>query len=251
MSDEDDTIVEGSATEVGAADADHEADSDQEPGASNGVGEGRPNGLVAIRPPAGREVLMPLEAERVVEGMRRYQRLLRDLLEPSDWQTHDKRGNALERPFLKKCGWRKIARAFNLSFERISGAVERDEAGSPLRAEVWIRAVAPNGQYGDGDGYCSLDEGRFNSARGRAKLENDLRTTATTRAKNRAVADLVGMGRSPRRRSSPPASRTRALGGRADRPRRSWGEWPLRRCARWLALVLGRPAGGSSPTTDS
>jgi hypothetical protein len=149
---------------------------------------------LAPRPPAEREVLMPLDPQQVVEGMRQYQRLLRDLLEPSDWQTEDKHGNPLERPFLKKSGWRKIARAFNLSFERVSSEVERDEQGNPLRAEVWIRAVAPNGQFGDGDGYCSLDEPRFDSKRGRAKLENDLRSTATTRAKNRATADLVGMG---------------------------------------------------------
>jgi hypothetical protein len=149
---------------------------------------------LAPRPPAEREVLMPLDPEQVVEGMRQYQRLLRDLLEPSDWQTEDKYGNPLERPFLKKSGWRKIARAFNLSFERVSSQVERDEQGNPLRAEVWIRAVAPNGQFGDGDGYCSLDEPRFERNCGRAKLENDLRSTATTRAKNRATADLVGMG---------------------------------------------------------
>ena len=149
---------------------------------------------LAPRPPAEREVLMPLDPEQVVEGMRQYQQLLRDLLEPSDWQTHDKNGNPLERPFLKKSGWRKIARAFNLSFERVHSHVERDEDGTPVRAEVWIRAVAPNGQYGDGDGYCSADEGRFRSWRGRQKLENDLRATATTRAKNRAIADLVGMG---------------------------------------------------------
>jgi hypothetical protein len=149
---------------------------------------------LAPRPPAEREVLMPLDPEQVVEGMRQYQRLLRDLLEPSDWQTDDKNGNPLERPFLKKSGWRKIARAFNLSFERIGSAVERDEDGKPLRGEVWIRAVAPNGQYGDGDGYCSADEIRFKSWKGRQKIENDLRSTATTRAKNRATADLVGMG---------------------------------------------------------
>jgi hypothetical protein len=149
---------------------------------------------LAPRPPAEREVLMPLDPERVVEGMRQYQRLLRDLFEPSDWQTEDKNGNPLERPFLKKSGWRKIARAFNLSFERVDSRVEREEDGTAVRAEVWIRAVAPNGQFGDGDGYCSADEVRFKSRRRRQKLENDLRSTATTRAKNRATADLVGMG---------------------------------------------------------
>ena len=53
---------------------------------------------LAPRPPAEREVLMPLDPEQVVEGMRQYQRLLRDLLEPSDWQTEDKEGRPLERP---------------------------------------------------------------------------------------------------------------------------------------------------------
>ena len=149
---------------------------------------------LAPRPPAEREVLMPLDPQQVVEGMRLYQQLLRDLLEPSDWQTEDKHGRPLERPFLKKSGWRKISRAFNLSFERVHSHVERDEDGTPLRAEVWIRAIAPNGQFGDGDGYCALEEARFDSRRGRAKLENDLRSTATTRAKNRAISDLVGMG---------------------------------------------------------
>jgi hypothetical protein len=153
-----------------------------------------PGAALAPRPPADREVLTPLDPEQVVEGMHRYQRLLRDLLEPSDWQAEDKNGRPLDRPFLKKSGWRKIARAFNLSFERVHSRVEREEDGTPVRAEVWIRAVAPNGQYGDGDGYCSADEGRFKSGRGRQKLENDLRSTATTRAKNRATADLVGMG---------------------------------------------------------
>jgi hypothetical protein len=126
--------------------------------------------------------------------MRAYQKLLKELLEPKDWQTHDKQGRPLDKPFLKKSGWRKIARAFNLSFERVDSRVERDEDGSPMRAEVWMRAVAPNGQYGDGDGYCSADEIRFKSWKGRQKVENDLRSTATTRAKNRATADLVGMG---------------------------------------------------------
>jgi hypothetical protein len=153
-----------------------------------------PSGGELVRAARAEGALMPLPAEQVVEGMRAYQRLLRELLEPTDWQTHDKQGRPLDKPFLKKSGWRKIARAFNLSFERVHSHVERDEHGAPARAEVWIRAVAPNGQYGDGDGYCSADEVRFKSWKGRQKLENDLRSTATTRAKNRATADLVGMG---------------------------------------------------------
>jgi hypothetical protein len=186
MSDNDKPSVIDAGAGDAAAEPDQIGSGETEPAAA-ASGE-----LVRISRAEG--ALMPLPAEQVVEGMRQYQKLLRELLEPSDWQTHDKNGNPLEKPFLKKSGWRKIARAFNLSFERVHSRVERDEDGTPARAEVWIRAVAPNGQYGDGDGYSSADEGRFKSWRGRQKLENDLRATATTRAKNRAIADLVGMG---------------------------------------------------------
>jgi hypothetical protein len=57
-----------------------------------------------------------------------------------------------------------------------------------------MRAIAHNGQYMDGFGACSTNESRFASAGGRQKLENDLRTTAATRATNRAISDLVGFG---------------------------------------------------------
>jgi hypothetical protein len=181
MSDDEKAVIDGHASDPATT----EADPVEPPAAAT-------TALVRVQRAEG--TLMPLPAAQVVEGMRAYQQLLRELLEPSDWQTHDKNGRPLDRPFLKKSGWRKIARAFNLSFERIHSHVDRDEDGTPVRAEVWIRAVAPNGQYGDGDGYCSVDEGRFKSWRGRQKLENDLRTTATTRAKNRSIADLVGMG---------------------------------------------------------
>lgn len=144
---------------------------------------------LAIRPPAGTQVLMPMDVDQVVAGMTAYQSLLPRLLAESDYQEAE-RGKR----FVKKSGWRKIARAFNLSLERISETVERDDHGVVVRASAVYRAVAPNGQYGDGDGYCSADEPRFDRAAGRQKLENDLRATATTRAKNRAISDLVGMG---------------------------------------------------------
>jgi hypothetical protein len=139
--------------------------------------------------PASREVLMPMDTEQVVAGMRAYQDLLPKLLAPSDWQDTGSEGK-----FVKKSGWRKIARAFNLSVMVVSVRVERDENGLPTRAEAIARAQAPNGQVSDADGYCSVDEPRFAQERGRKKLENDLRATATTRAKNRAISDLVGMG---------------------------------------------------------
>lgn len=144
-----------------------------------------------------REVLMPLDPDQVVEGMTKYQELLPRLLDDTDYQSAE-RG----KKFVKKSGWRKIARAFNLSVTVVSMRVERDAAGAAVRAECVARAAAPNGQVSDGDGYCSIDERRFEEFREHRegpkaknmKVENDLRTTATTRAKNRAISDLVGMG---------------------------------------------------------
>jgi hypothetical protein len=147
------------------------------------------NTAVVVRPPS-REVLQPMDTDSVVQGMTAYQEMLPKLLTESDYQEAG-RG----KKFVKKSGWRKIARAFNLSVLVLSVDVERDGEGKPVRATTIARAMAPNGQVSDADGYCSVDEKRFREQRqDSAKTENDLRATATTRAKNRAISDLVGMG---------------------------------------------------------
>jgi hypothetical protein len=134
------------------------------------------------------EVLRPLDVTEQVQAMRAYQEGLRALLDPSDWQS------AGRERFVKKSGWRKIAAWFDLTIEQVREGVDRDETGAPIRAFTVARAIAPSGRHADGDGYCSVEEDRFAEARGRKKLENDLRSTATTRAVNRAVSNLVGMG---------------------------------------------------------
>jgi hypothetical protein len=68
---------------------------------------------------------MPLDTAQVVEGMEAYQALLPKLLKPSDWQSTG------DGKFVKKSGWRKIARAFNLSVMVISVRIERDAEGQP------------------------------------------------------------------------------------------------------------------------
>lgn len=165
-------VLEGNAVPIDGDDG--------EPGSS----------LERAQPQNPPSAIMPLAAEEVVAGMQAYQTLLPQLLDASDYQEAE-RG----KKFVKKSGWRKIARAFGLSVEIRSQHVERDEGGRPIRANVVARAVhVQSGQYQDGDGGCSVDESRFNKSAGRQKLENDLLATATTRAKNRAISDLVGMG---------------------------------------------------------
>lgn len=140
--------------------------------------------------PIATAVMMPFDAAEVSEAMSAYQEVMHATLDASDWQGSPGSRGA----FVKKSGWRKIAKAFGLSVTRVDDGVERDAEGNPLRAWAIYRAAHSNGQTQDGDGYCSIDESRFSRSGGRQKLENDLRATATTRAKNRAISDLVGMG---------------------------------------------------------
>jgi hypothetical protein len=135
------------------------------------------------------EVIRPLDTDQLIDSFTAYQQMLPRLLTNDDYQDAG-RGKR----FVKKSGWRKIATAFDLDVQIIRSEVERDHEGQPCRAEVWARAIAPSGRSMDGDGYCSVDESRFRQESARGKLENDLRATATTRAMNRAISGLVGMG---------------------------------------------------------
>jgi len=144
----------------------------------------------AIVPTQPTAVLRPLVTpDEASEMMGEYQRMVRAVLDDSDYQQAE-RGKR----FVKKSGWRKLAKAYGVSVTIQSIDVERDTDGHATRATVVVRAAAPTGQISDGDGYCSADESRFQRSGGRKKLENDLRATATTRAKNRAISDLIGMG---------------------------------------------------------
>lgn len=134
------------------------------------------------------EVIRPLDLGQLVESFEAYQELLPRLLRDSDYQEAEQ-----GKRFVKKSGWRKIATAFDLDVQIISEVVERDENGRILRSKTTARATSPSGRVMDGDGYCTIDE--FTGRRAHnPKLENDLRGTAATRAKNRAISDLVGMG---------------------------------------------------------
>lgn len=171
--------------------------------------EAEPFHSVEIVEAQASSVMMPFDAEQVSEAMTAYQEVMRATLDPSDWQGIPGKAGA----FVKKSGWRKIAKAFGLSVTRVEDGIERDDDGNPVRAWAVYRAAHPNGQTQDGDGYCSVDETRFARSGGRQKLENDLRATATTRAKNRAISDLVGMGEVSAEEASLMTTSTEAFSG--------------------------------------
>ena len=136
------------------------------------------------------DVLLPVDVESAKNAMTAYQQVVNAILEPTDWQGKPN----VKGSFVKKSGWRKIAKAYGLSVEHLSESTDRDENGDPIRAKFVVRAIAPNGQHMDGVGKCSVTESRFANPAGRQKLENDLSGTAFTRATNRAISDLVGFG---------------------------------------------------------
>lgn len=131
--------------------------------------------------------IQPLDVAQTRALMETYQRGLEQIVSDSDYQEFKDRGGET-RKFLKRSGWRKIATWFGLDLQISSREIDRDERGKIIRAHVVCRAVATNGRYADGDGGCSIDERRF------SKPEHDIPAVATTRATNRAISNLVGMG---------------------------------------------------------
>ena len=117
---------------------------------------------------------------QIVEAWRNYQELKRDLLNQSDYQIIQGKN------CIKKSGWRKIQTAFGISDELIKE--ERKTIGNAFIYEIIVKASSMNGRFSYGVGSCSSSERKF------AHVEHDVRSTAHTRAKNRAISDLVGGG---------------------------------------------------------
>lgn len=137
--------------------------------------------LAPIKP--GDALVRPAASVADVESaFRDYQRLCQHLLDSDDVQ------HIGGRSFRKKSAWRKLAVAFGVSCEVRERDYERDDQGRIVRAEVVVRAIAPNGRYMDGLGVCDMSERKF------SKPQHDIPATAMTRATNRACADLFGMG---------------------------------------------------------
>jgi len=119
----------------------------------------------------------------IVGAMHDYQELCRALLNDGDFQTIQ------GKQFRKRSAWRKLAVAYGVSFEIVDRSLFWDDDGNLKSAEFIVRATAPNGRFADGWGACHV--GERNAGR---KAMHDIPATAETRAKNRAAADLFGMG---------------------------------------------------------
>ena len=143
-----------------------------------------------------------VDVQAAREFMDNYQDLVKALLDKSDYQMIRTKDGM--QPKKKKSAWRKLATAFNISDDIVEEEIIRDECHRIISAKFVVKATLPNGRYSMGVGDCSIfdkvkkdDEKeptpfelrkRFNNA------EHDVLTTAHTRAKSRAISDLVGGG---------------------------------------------------------
>lgn len=144
-----------------------------------------------VLPASAPTMIRPLAtADEALEAWQAFQQLKAKLVTKDDIQPIQ------GKDAVKKSGWRKIGAAFGLDYELVhEQRAERQVPGVGTFGFTWeatVRAVAPNGRHADGVGSCDSSESRFK--RNSDHLEHDVRSTAYTRACNRAISDLVGGG---------------------------------------------------------
>ncbi len=139
------------------------------------------NAPVVLKPSPPSVLIKPVApTEEVVSAWLSYQELKSKLLNENDYQEiHGKR-------MIRKSGWRKLSTAFGIS-DSVVSETRKDYKGYFV-IEVVVNATSPNGRSAVGLGSCSSKERTFSHE------EHDVRSTAHTRAKNRAISDLIGGG---------------------------------------------------------
>ena len=135
-----------------------------------------------------RRPLTPLDIGETKAAQKLYQDGLTQLLDRAEDVTPIRGRGGKVKNHVNRSGVSKITTWCSLSTTLVDTVVERDEDGKPLRWRVTVRATAPDGRVSDGVGAFDVKE------RPSSKPEHDGLGTAFTRARNRAVMDLVGMG---------------------------------------------------------
>jgi hypothetical protein len=119
--------------------------------------------------------------EKAAEQWKLFEALKAKLLSEDDYQTIAKKR------YIKRSGFRKIAVYFGIS-DRIVKEERIDREDGTFSWRIIVEAVAPNARNCVGVGACDSRERKF------AHLEHDVYATAHTRAKSRAISDLVAGG---------------------------------------------------------
>jgi len=155
------------------------------------------------------------DLEEVAEVYDTFENMKNNLLKGSDKQTIGSGSN--KSTFITKSGWRKIATAFNVTVEVVEK--EKTVENGVLTWKVKARATANNGKAAESWSACASNEsnhmeylksvdddmkqkddvfkvdGKWRRLKHPREVnEHDIIATAETRAKNRAISDLVGGG---------------------------------------------------------
>ena len=153
--------------------------------------------------------LQELTLAEAQKKMELYQTYVKGLLSDEDYQTIGKQ------QFKKKSAWRKIGMAMNISVSKVSERTEQLPNGD-FAYHFDMQAQHPNGRTMPGSGSCSAYEkatwrenkwmvedkewnGKYYAKTGTWKEAqpnsiHNVRSTAETRAANRAISNLIAAG---------------------------------------------------------
>ncbi len=134
-----------------------------------------------------------VDVDHALKEWRAYQRLCKELLDDSDYQEYTqkdkKTGKIITKSSPKKSAWFKLGRAFNVRTKIVEKEFTLTKTGATQEAYYIIRAELPNGRTVESDGSCSrLEKGK------KEATSHTIRSTAKTRATNRAIGELIGAG---------------------------------------------------------
>jgi len=145
------------------------------------------------------EVLRPVGTnEQIIRAWKDFQSLKVVLLTDDDYYEPS-RGKSV----IRKSGWRKLAVAFGLTDEIIDQVQVFDTDSGQWTWRIRVRVSSRGGRSVEAVGACSTKERRF------AHVEHDSYAMAHTRAKSRAIADMLGSSEQLEEEvvSEPPASK--------------------------------------------
>ena len=160
---------------------------------------------LAVKEELAPEVLRPAgSVAQIVAAYKEYEELKRQLLTDNDWYSV-----AGQPPKLRRSGWQKLATAFALEDDLVEESEIQDSVDpAHWTVKITVEARAKSGRTSTGVGACSTREFQWRlDADGRITypqlskrtgqyevmpLAHFVRTKAHTRAKLRAIADMLG-----------------------------------------------------------
>ncbi|SEN53232.1 hypothetical protein [Lihuaxuella thermophila] len=129
--------------------------------------------------------------DEAIEQFHLYQQLKEKLGTPEDFQRIG------DKQHPKKSFVRKVQRFFNVSCEIIQDEPLKDQDGNIIAWLAKARAIhRQTGAFQEADGSCGFDEkvDKYGNPDKKRQTIHNIRSHAVTRAKNRAILDLVGFG---------------------------------------------------------